>query len=278
MSESDTINQLEYPNTRHSIAKEISEAGITSGGSLLVHSSLSALGWVSGGAVAVIQALMDVITPEGTLVMPEHSGDLSDPANWHHPPVPENWWNIIRESMPAYNPAYTPSRGMGTIPEVFRTMPGVIRSDHPEVSFAAWGKHARFLTSDHSLAYSLGENSPLARIYDLDGKVLLMGVGFENNTSFHLSEVRSRGSKIAKQGAPIIVNGERKWVEYTDIVYDSDLFDQLGKDYSKTGLVKSFMIGMGNCFLFDQRSAVDFGVQWIERQRGFSPDHPSVIS
>jgi aminoglycoside 3-N-acetyltransferase len=274
MSESDTIHQVKYPNTRASLTREISASGIAGGDTILVHSSLSVLGWVSGGAVAVIQALMDVITPEGTLVMPEHSGDLSDPANWRHPPVPENWWNIIRESMPAYDPAYTPSRGMGTIPEVFRTMPGVIRSGHPEVSFAAWGKHASFITSSHSLDYSLGENSPLARIYDLDGKVLLLGVGFENNTSFHLSEVRARGSRNEKQGAPIIVDGERKWVEYTDIAYDSDLFGQVGKDFCTTGLVKMTKIGVGNSFLFVQRAAVDFGVQWIERQRGFLPITP----
>lgn len=274
MSESDTINQIEYPNTRLSIATEISNAGITSGATILVHSSLSSLGWVSGGAVAVIQSLMDVITPEGTLVMPEHSGDLSDPANWHHPPVPESWWTIIRESMPAYYPAYTPSWGMGTIPEVFRTMPGVIRSDHPEVSFAAWGKHASFITSNHSLAYSLGENSPLARIYDLNGKVLLLGVGFENNTSFHLSEVRAHGSSTVKQGAPMMVNGERKWVEYTDIVYDSALFDKVGEDFCNTGLVKIINIGAANCLLFNQRPAVDFGIQWIERLRGFAPITP----
>ena len=271
MSESNAVNTVDRPNTRNSLACELSHAGITSGSTILVHSSLSALGWVSGGAIAVIQALMDVVSPEGTLIMPAHSGDLSDPAYWQHPPVPESWWEIIRESMPAYHPEYTPSRGMGIIPEVFRTMPDVIRSAHPSLSFAAWGKHSVFITSDHSLSFSLGEDSPLAKVYELNGKVLFLGTGFGSNTSFHLSEARARGSRVEKQGAPITIKGEQKWVEYTDFVYDSDVFDKIGEDFYKTGLVNKFQVGKGDCTLFDQRPAVDFGIQWIERQRGFSP-------
>ena len=194
MSEITAIEMISEPNTRLSLGREFTRAGVIAGSTLLVHSSLSSLGWVCGGAVAVIQALMDVITPEGTLVMPTHSGDLSDPAKWAHPPVPESWWQPIRESMPAYHPQYTPSRGMGTIPEVFRTMPGVLRSSHPALSFAAFGKNAKFITENHSLTFSLGEQSPLARVYELDGEVMLLGVGFGNNTSFHLSEIRARGS------------------------------------------------------------------------------------
>lgn len=75
---------------------------------VLVHSSLSSIGWVNGGAVAVIQALIDVVTEEGTIVMPSQSVELSDPKEWGNPPVPEEWWDIIRESMPAYNSNYTP--------------------------------------------------------------------------------------------------------------------------------------------------------------------------
>jgi aminoglycoside 3-N-acetyltransferase len=271
MSEFTAIGKTPQPNTRFSLSGDIATAGIGAGATLLVHSSLSSLGWISGGAVAVIQALMDVITPEGTLIMPTHCGDLSDPAKWEHPPVPESWWQLIRDSMPAFHPQYTPSRGMGAIPEVFRTMPEVLRSNHPTLSFAAWGKNAGFVTENHALEFSLGEQSPLARVYDLDGQVLLMGVGFGNNTSFHLAEIRARGSKTELQGAPVFVNGMRKWVEYLDLFYDSDIFEQIGIDYCKTGQVKQIKIGAGLCSLYNQRSGVDFAVKWLEEQRGLTP-------
>jgi aminoglycoside 3-N-acetyltransferase len=83
--------------------------------------------------VALIQALMDVVTPEGTLVMPAFTGDNSDPADWSHPPVPEAWWPVIRAQTPAFDPAITPTHMMGRIAEAFRTWPRTIRSEHPQV-------------------------------------------------------------------------------------------------------------------------------------------------
>src|SRR5512146_2871888 len=99
MSEAETISKIGMPRTRESLAHDFRTLGVEPGMVVIVHSSLSAIGWVCGGAVAVIQALLDVLTPLGTLVMPAHSGELSDPAQWHHPPVPESWWSVIRETM-----------------------------------------------------------------------------------------------------------------------------------------------------------------------------------
>src|SRR5690349_11757278 len=127
----------EFPATVSSLAADLAALGVAPGMTLVVHSSLKSLGWVNGGPVAVILGLEQALGPEGTLVMPTHSSDLSDPANWVAPPIPESWWETVRATMPAYDPDLTPTSYMGAIPEAFRKQDGTLRSAHPAASFAA---------------------------------------------------------------------------------------------------------------------------------------------
>jgi aminoglycoside 3-N-acetyltransferase len=273
MSEADVIRRTKAgPITVDSLISDLTKLGVMPGMTLIVHSSLSSLGWVCGGPVGVILALEEVLGPAGTLVMPTHSGEYSDPEMWCHPPVPQGWKEVIRQTMPVYDPGLTPTRGMGRIPETFRKQPGVIRSSHPQVSFAARGTEAEYITREHQLDIGLGEGSPLARLYELEAWILLLGVGQENNTSLHLAEVRAHypGKKHFRQGAPLLVDGQRQWVDFDELEEHSDKFNQIGRAYQRSGGRRSTCeVGRAKAELFPQRDLVDFAVDWMSRHYRF---------
>jgi len=271
MTEHDAIDRSSSPITVASLADDLRALGVEAGSLLLVHASLSSLGWVCGGPVAVILALEEVLGEQGTLVMPTMSGDYTDPRDWGHPPVPENWKDTIRASMPAFDPDLTPTRGMGAIPETFRKQRGTIRSQHPHASFAARGPLAAQIIADHALDYGLGERSPLARIYDLEGFILLVGVGHESNSSIHLAEYRANypGKKDSPNGAPLRIDGARRWVEILDVEPDVSDFNLLGEAFARDlDQVRSGSVGNATALLIPQRPLVDFAVEWMEKHRG----------
>jgi aminoglycoside 3-N-acetyltransferase len=259
------------PITVRSLAGDLRELGVRPGMLLLVHCSLRSLGWVCGGALAVIQALQRSLRSYGTLVMPAHSGNLSDPVQWRHPSVPRGWLEEIRASMLPYDPSLTPTRGLSAVAELFRTLPDVVRSRHPHMSFAAWGAEAITVATDHGLDFGLGEDSPLARIYELDGWVLLLGVDHSVNTSLHLAEYRASypGKQEVASGAPLLVGGHRRWKKFSDINISSADFARLGQDFTRrhSSLVRSGRVGLARAQLFPQRACVDFAVRWMERHR-----------
>ncbi|MGY3718473.1 aminoglycoside N(3)-acetyltransferase [Sutcliffiella cohnii] len=264
MSEAKVMEELKSPNTRTSLRRDLEMLGLKKGMVVIIHSSLSSLGWVCGGAVAVVQALMDVVGEGGTIVMPTQTGDNSDPSGWQNPPVPEEWWTTIRNEMPAFDPDITPTRGMGKIVETFRTFPNVKRSSHPMYSFAAWGKHAEYIISEQPLDAGFGEQSPLGKIYELNGYVLLMGVGHDSNTSLHLAEHAKPHPTIVEKGTAMLVNGERKWVNYKEIEYDADVFEAIGSVYEKNHSFSQYTVGKSSCKLLNQREIVDFARRWFQ--------------
>ncbi|MGV9342021.1 aminoglycoside N(3)-acetyltransferase [Streptomyces sp. NPDC003688] len=245
--------------TRDTISAKLRELGVEPGETLLVHSSLSSLGWVNGGPVAVVQGLLDALGPTGTLTVPAHSADLSDPAYWRNPPVPEEWWDEIRTTMPVYDPRITPTLGMGVIPETVRTWPGALRSAHPQTSFAALGPRAAEITEGHAPDCRLGEHSPLARLERVGARVLLLGVGYGSCTSFHLAEYRVP-TPSARIGWPAPGGG---WEEVRDVSIDSDRFDELGHDFERDRQVVRGRIGTAEARLFPLADAVAYAERWL---------------
>jgi len=267
--ERNIINKTRIPNTIQSLKNDFTALGVKKGDILLVHSSLSQLGWTVGGSISVIDALIGVIEIKGTLIMPAFSSGNTDPKGWQYPPVPKEWYQIIREQMPPFHVDKAPTRGMGSIAETFRKYPGVLRSNHPVSSFSAWGKYAQYITQDHNLQYDLGEGSPLARIYELDGRVLLLGVDHSSNTSIHLAEYRSEYKEkyYKPQGSSILVENERQWAQWEELNMITDDFESLGREFeTRVGIVPK-KVGLAEARLFSQRDLVDFAVDWIRKNR-----------
>ncbi len=253
--------------TRQTLAADLRRLGVRPDGVVLVHSSYRSLGFVVGGPQAAVQALIDAA---GTVVVPTHTPDNSDPAQWRNPPVPEPWWEPLRRHTPGFDVARTPaSNHMGRLAELVRTWPGARRSNHPEVSFAAVGARAAEVTATHELADGLGDASPLGAVYRLDGQVLLLGCGHDSNTSLHLAEVRVPGAPRQRAGSSVLApDGTSRWATWTEVAVDESDFAELGADFEKTGAVTVGKVGAAPARLMPQRALVDFGQAWIPAHRG----------
>lgn len=269
MSERDVIDKSTEPITHGRIVEDLHCLGVSIGDTLIVHSSLSALGFVIGGAQTVIDALLESIGPIGTLTMPGHNGALSEPSYWKNPPIPRDWWPIVRATMPAFDLHLTPLREMGAIAEAFQRLLGVHRSNHPRISHLAYGPLAGTITDAHSLADGFGEQSPLARLYECDAKVLLLGVPHANNTSLHLAEHRATWPSKTRtiQGSPILIDGQREWVTYEELDTNAGDFDVIGSELVANQLQISGFVGLADAHLMRQRAVVDFAVNWMTHNR-----------
>jgi aminoglycoside 3-N-acetyltransferase len=236
---------------------------------LVVHSSLTSLGWVAGGAAAVVDALLDAVGTDGTITMPAHSGDWGDPAGWENPPVPSDWWDEILVERPAFNPYATPLHKMGAIAENLLLRRETLRSSHPLHSHMANGLHAKQVIASHPLEDGFGDFSPLGRLYDLGAKVLLLGVGHGQNTSLHLAESRAQwpGKQQVEYKSKILSSDGARSVAWMGIDFDANDFEDLGQHLEQECEIQITKVGQADARLADMRTLVDAATLWIASNR-----------
>lgn len=160
--------------TKPKLIDDFKSIGLCKGDSVLVHSSLSKIGFVEGGAQTVIDALMEVVGNNGTLLFP------SFPANTFN--------KEYLDKNPVFDIAKTPSR-MGSITEMFRNMPGVFRSFHPTDAVTAKGSLAEYFTKNHfGQLTPYNAQSPFYKLVQQNGKILMIGVTLDTCTNLHTLE------------------------------------------------------------------------------------------
>ncbi|WP_205708884.1 AAC(3) family N-acetyltransferase [Kineococcus siccus] len=260
--------QARPPATTESLVRDLRDLGVEAGATLIVHTSLSALGWVVGGEETVVAALRAAVGPRGTLVMPVQSWQLCDPALLRQ--TDSRWWPLVREHLPCYDPVTTPSKNMGVVAEHFRTLPGTVRSAHPHRSFAAAGRLDARVTAQHDLSEPMGEGSPLAVLYDVGAQVLLLGVSAASCTALHLAEHRCDypGKRHVENGAPLLLDGQRRWRAWRELEVSAHDFERVVEDFAgASGLRRSARVGAGLAHLLPVRELVDYAATWFPLHR-----------
>jgi aminoglycoside 3-N-acetyltransferase-4 len=177
--------------SRADITCQLCVLGVEEGAVLLVHTSFRAVRPIEGGPLGLVEALRAALGPDGTLVMPSWTGDDNEP----------------------FDPAITPaSPDLGIVPETFRRLPGVMRSNHP-FACAAAGPQAERITSDPLPLPPHCPESPVGRVHELGGQVLLLGVGHDSDTTLHLAELLAgvpyrvpKHCTVLRDGRPVRVD------------------------------------------------------------------------
>ncbi|MFD3699279.1 aminoglycoside N(3)-acetyltransferase [Streptomyces sp. NPDC058646] len=249
--------------------------GVRPGMRLMVHASLAGTGLAPA---SVRDALTGVLGPGGTLVVPAFTPENSRSSRAHLERIAgldASGAAAFRDRMPPFDPASTPSQGMGALAEAVRTAPGAARSAHPQTSFAALGKDAERLCSGHRVESHLGEETPLGKLCWEGGQVLMINVGFSVCTAFHLAEYRIPKPPLRMYECVVKVNlpegrqgrrQEGEWTAYEDVALDDSDFAEIGRTFPDSR-VRRGRVGGAAAMLFSIPDAVDHAVEWMTENR-----------
>ena len=224
---------MKEPVRRSDLVCQLRDLGIAPGMVLVVHTAFSGIGPVEGGPEGLIDALREALGSGGTLVMPSMSDDDDHP----------------------FDPEQTPCRGMGVVAEAFWRMHGVLRSDSPH-AFAAAGPHARTVTRPHPVDVPHGPDSPVGRIHELDGYVLLLGVGHDADTTVHLAEYLASVRYRRHKYLTIIRDGRPARFEYDEIDHCCEKFALVDGWLDEQGCQRRGVAGHGDARLVRARDVV----------------------
>jgi aminoglycoside 3-N-acetyltransferase len=265
--------------TRTGLVGELRDLGVLGGGVVMVHTKMSALGWVVGGTRTVIESLLDVVGPDGTLIA--YAGFEDDP--YHLGEWSPQRQDAYRSELPAFDPELSAADpDFGRIPERLRTWPGATCSDAHVFRFVAVGTRAGELTADVPWDYAAGPGSPLARLVAAGGQVLSLGAPLDTLTLLHHAEtlVDTPRRRLVTYQVPIRVGDRVEWRTVHDIDTSSrgafpyetvtapgeDAFAIIGREALAAGAGRSGPVGASESHVFDARSLVDFAVSWLRKR------------
>ena len=241
--------------TKEELVKELRLLGLSRGMLLLVEADSDRLPYLVGGEQALVDALMEVVGYEGTIVCASFTSELLDPACIPECPFPYESWEEIRCNALPYQPKLSLPKYSDPFVRQFLRNDGIVRSYHPLYSFAAWGKYAKVICRRHPLHFGLNEESPLGRICDLNGYVLLLGTSFEKACIHALAQYRSQRLPICIRRLPVEKNTSLLWKDVLDYRLDHSRISAVQEMMEDRRTISYSYLGNARITLFSAHEA-----------------------
>ena len=236
--------------TRGRIAEDLARLGLAAGDAVFFHSSLRSLGWVEGGAEAVVDAFLDVVGPDGLVIVPTLT-----------------FCFVGHASGATFDPRETPSQ-VGAISDALWRRPNAYRSAHPTHGIAAIGRRAEELVRGHEKTSTFGKDGPYRRYVDWGSKIFFLGVGVRSNTTLHAIEdwldmpyLPVEQAKVkGADGRPRVVEVTRSPSGHRDF-YSRD--SKVERVLSAAGIVRRGQVGAADTLWMPSQEMVEVVVKGI---------------
>jgi aminoglycoside 3-N-acetyltransferase len=248
--------------------------GLGPGDTVMLHASLRALGPVLGGPDALIDALLAAVGPDGSLMM--YVGCEPPYDHIGRKPLDRESEAFLVAHLPPFDPATARAdRDFGALAELFRTHLGTRCSTNPGARMAALGAGADWLTRDQPMNYSYGPGSPLGKLCEAGGKVMLIGSDPDAVTLLHHAEHLAPipDKRVLRLRTPIAGESGGRWVEWEEfdttsrgiVDWPEQFFAMVMADFAATGQVTTGRLGQADVMVFDAQALVDHAVAMMVR-------------
>ena len=258
--------------TRADLAADVRALGLRRGDAVLVHGALGKIGAMIDGPDTLVGALLDVVSPGGTVLAHTGWNALYEELLDVDGRVPRRW----RKHIPPFDPRSSRAdRAHGVLPEFVRTWPGAVRSGSPRASVAAIGARAEWFTADHPVTPGYGPDSPFARLVEAGGKVAMLGAPVETMTLLrHAEHVADLEHKtVVYWEVPFATGDGTVWRLLEEFDTGAEVtgrdtrstFATIVSDYVESGGGRTGFVGDAVSFVADAREICAFAVRWMEQ-------------
>lgn len=242
-------------SSKTEVIKMFEELGVRKGMTILLQGDMNRLGYIIGEEQTVLDALIECVGYEGTIVMPSFTPHLSDPANKKER-IARFHWNQLRENTPAFHRKKSLPKSNDTLIKQFMHNEGVVRSYHPIYSFVALGKYAKLICDKHPLHFGLNEVSPLGKLEELNAFVVMLGCDVEESLAFSLAHYKKHLMPVKVMYAPIENNRKVQWKAMLDLDLSDVSYRNCCEAMEERKVIRHAYLGGGKCSFFSMREAV----------------------